>query len=422
MDGYKQLFPRKWWLRSVYVLLVLAPVLIEHGGEFLGMGECENIPLTVRLLHQRLCTVGYFKPRVHFTRLITLSNKSEPIEDKCEGREFMAKLLLRLRDIGPAVVVIDKWYSPRVCEDSSGTTNFRSAILQLSERVPIVLGEDSNTLEELRANADPNLNKLLQNGFTEEDQLANEPRLVPENGKTIFYGLVRLNCDTRRIPLKWQVYRDEDSVRQRHSVSLPSLSLAAATVVDKDVGQNLRVFLIKGEHPLTSFLTDDRFKPVHAIQIVCGTVPLGPGGWRGCNPATDDDFDVKNKVVVIGEYSNDDEHRSVIGTVPGVVVQANYVEALLGDRYFRSIPRPLEITLTILSFFLISLAFEGSKSPNVGLLKAFLLVFFLWMVSYLAAVQWGYILTFWILGFLAIFPKYIDVWLDRLKEKTGASK
>ena len=98
------------------------------------------------------------------------------------------------------------------------------------------------------------------------------------------------------------------------------------------------------------------------------------------------------------------------------------VEALLGDRYFRSIPRPLEITLTILSFFLISLAFEGSKSPNVGLLKAFLLVFFLWMVSYLAAVQWGYILTFWILGFLAIFPKYIDVWLDRLKEKTGASK
>ncbi len=337
MDGYKQLFPRKWWLRSVYVLLVLAPVLIEHGGEFLGMGECENIPLTVRLLHQRLCTVGYFKPRVHFTRLITLSNKSEPIEDKCEGREFMAKLLLRLRDIEPAVVVIDKWFSVDICKDSPGTTSLKSAVLQLSEKVPIVLGENSDTLGELRANADPNLGKLLQDGFTEKDQLANKPHLVPDNGKRIFYGLVRLNCDTRRIPLKWQVYGDEESVRQRHMVSLPSLSLAAATVVDKDVAKNVRAFLNEGEHPQTSFLTDDNFKPVHAMQIVCGTAPVNPQVWRGCSPAIEDDLDVRNKVAIIGEYSSEDEHRSLIGQVPGVVVQANYVEALLDDRYFRSI-------------------------------------------------------------------------------------
>ncbi len=433
MDEYKQLFRRKWWLLwayfrrkwwllLVYVLLLLTPVLIEQSGEFLGMGECENIPLTVRLLYQRLCTVGYFKARVHFTRLITLSKKSEPIEDKCEGREFMAKLLLRLRDIGPAVVVIDKWYSPGLCRDSPGTASLKSAVLQLSEKAPIVLAENSDTLDELRANADPNLRQLLQDGFTEKDQLASEPLLVPENGKTIFSGLVRLNCDTRRIPLEWQVYRDEDSVRQRHRVSLPSLSFSAAKVVDKDVGENVRVFLNEGEHPLTSFLTEDRFKPVHAIQIVCGTAPVDPKVWRECSPATDDDFDVKNKLVVVGEYSSDDEHRSVIGQVPGFVVQANYVEALLGDRYFRSIHRPLEIALTILSFFLISLAFEGSKSPHVGLLYAVLLVFSLWMVSYLAVFQWGYILTFWILGALAILPKYIDSLLDRLREKKEVPK
>ena len=420
VNAYKQLFKRKWWLLLVYILLLLAPMLFEQSSEFFGIGECENIPLTVKLFHQRLCTAGYFKPRVHFTRLITLSKKSEPIEDKCEGREFLAKLLLRLKDMGPAVVVIDKWYSPGICRNSPGTASLKSAILQLSEKVPIVLGEDSDTLDELRANADPNLSKLLQDGFTEKDQLANEPVLVPENGKTIFYGLVRLNCDTRRIPLKWQVYLDEESVRQKHRVSLPSLSLTAATILDKEVGENLRVFLNRGEHPLTNFLTDDRFKPVHGMQIVCGTAPPSSEGWRGCNQAAGDDFDVKNKVVVIGEYSSDDEHRSVIGEIPGVVVQANYIEALLGDRYFRS--HWLDIALTILSFGLIYLLFERSKSPNVGLLSALILVFCLWMVSYFAVIQLGYILTFWVVSALAIVPKYIDTWRDRLKEKTGVFK
>jgi len=334
----------------------------------------------------------------------------------------MAKLLLRLRDIEPAVVVIDKWYPPGVCNDSPGTAKLKSAVLQLSEKVPIVLGENSDTLHELRANADPNLGKLLQDGFTEKDQLASELPLVPGNDRTIFYGLVRLNCDTRRIPLEWQVYRDEDSVRQRHRVRLPSLSFSAAMIVDKDVDKNVKVFLNEGEHPLTSFLTEDRFKPVHAMQIVCGTAQVDPKVWRECSPATEDDFDVKNKLVVVGEYSSDDQHRSVIGQVPGFVVQANYVEALLGDRYFRSMHRPLEIALTILSFVLISLAFEGSKSPHVGLLYAVLLVFSLWMVSYLAVFQWGYILTFWILGALAILPKYIDSLLDRLREKKEVPK
>src|SRR6266849_7261493 len=104
MNSFKQLFQRKWWLVLAYIFLLLAPVLIEQGNELLGMGECENIPLTVKLVHQRLCTAGYFKPKVHFTRIITLSKKSEPIQDRCEGREFMATLLLRLKDIGPVLV------------------------------------------------------------------------------------------------------------------------------------------------------------------------------------------------------------------------------------------------------------------------------------------------------------------------------
>jgi hypothetical protein len=289
--------------------------------------------------------------------------------------------------------------------------------LQLSEKVPIVLAQDSDTVGELRAKADPNLKNLLQDGFTELDQLAGEPSIVPENGNKILYGLLRLNCDTRRIPLKWEVYPDKESVRQKHTVSLRSLSFAAATVVDKDVAKNVGMFLNEGEHPQTSFLIEDNFKPVHAMQIVCGTAPENLQAWRECSPATADDLDVKNKVAIIGEYSSDDDHRSVIGHVPGFVVQANYVEALLSDRYFRGIPHWLEIALTILSFVVIGWIFKDSKSPIAGLLKAVLLVFVLWMVSYWAVIQWGYIMTFWIISAVAIFPNFFDELLDWFREK-----
>ena len=167
MDSLKQFFRGKWWLILTYILLVLAPVLAERIGEFLGASECENIPLTVKLFHQRLCTIGYFKPRVHFTRLVTLSEGSEPVQDKCEGREFMAKVLLRLSEIGPALVVIDKWYPSDICKDSPGTIDLKSAIVRLSEKAPVVLGEGSYTLDELRANAYPKLEDLVKNGFTE---------------------------------------------------------------------------------------------------------------------------------------------------------------------------------------------------------------------------------------------------------------
>ncbi len=48
---------------------------------------------------------------------------------------------------------------------------------------------------------------------------------------------------------------------------------------------------------------------------------------------------LSGKIVLIGEINNDmDVHASVVGKLPGMYMQANYIEALLDDRYFRPIP------------------------------------------------------------------------------------
>ena len=38
------------------------------------------------------------------------------------------------------------------------------------------------------------------------------------------------------------------------------------------------------------------------------------------------EFGFRGKIVLIGEHSADDQHQSVLGTVPGVVLQANYLK------------------------------------------------------------------------------------------------
>src|SRR5438309_769544 len=134
MRPWKDFWRRKWGLVLAYFVLLLAPIAVEQGEELWGARECERLPLAIKFVHQRLCTAGYFKPRVHFVKLVTLNQNLDPIQDKCEGREFMARLLSRLGSMNPSLVVIDKWYSTDICVNSPGTIDLKSAIATVSLR------------------------------------------------------------------------------------------------------------------------------------------------------------------------------------------------------------------------------------------------------------------------------------------------
>lgn len=46
-----------------------------------------------------------------------------------------------------------------------------------------------------------------------------------------------------------------------------------------------------------------------------------------------------DKIVVVGIAGlGSDLHQTVLGKVPGVILQANYIESLLSDRMFKPLP------------------------------------------------------------------------------------
>jgi CHASE2 domain-containing sensor protein len=48
---------------------------------------------------------------------------------------------------------------------------------------------------------------------------------------------------------------------------------------------------------------------------------------------------MSGRVVLVGELDLvQDAHKSVVGKMPGYLMQANFIEALLDDRYYRSMP------------------------------------------------------------------------------------
>src|SRR5215510_2786304 len=102
---WKALFiGRRIWLWLVYLIVLSTVVLVHYRGEVFET-ECDTLTWNAKLWHQRMCNAGHRKPRAHYVRLVTLDSGNEPVGDYCEGRKFVASLLLRLKDLNPSVIV-----------------------------------------------------------------------------------------------------------------------------------------------------------------------------------------------------------------------------------------------------------------------------------------------------------------------------
>jgi CHASE2 domain-containing sensor protein len=82
-----------------------------------------------------------------------------------------------------------------------------------------------------------------------------------------------------------------------------------------------------------------------ARDLVCSAP--GDPGWRACEDAG---LSKKlrsladGRVVIIGEDVTDaDRHDTVVGGLPGYMLQANYIESLLDDRLIRPVPEGLNM-------------------------------------------------------------------------------
>jgi hypothetical protein len=406
-----QFIGRRVWLWSVYVVVVIVVVLIHYRGEVFETG-CGSLTWTAKLWHQRLCTAGHRKPRTHYVRVITLAAASEPIGDKCEGRKFLASLLPRLRDLGASVIVIDKWYLPTACANPAATAALQDKVNLVSQTVPIVLAQDSDTYDELQANNDPAVTSWKKLNLAKDDQVLADSAIAVD-GKDSHFGLARLACNNWQIPLTWTVHPplyDLDAMNKK-GARMDALGFAAAKMFDGNLAEVMHRHVDNHDDLVGAFLPLAAFRPLRATQILCGlqTIKYDPSS---CTPGDPREVSLKGNLVLIGEYSEADTHESVIGNVPGFLLQANYIESLLDDRYYQLIPRWLEIILAILCFVAIDITIEKARSPHLGALLAVAGVAGLWAIAHFFIMQWGYYFTFWFPAILVVVPK----WLEALKK------
>jgi hypothetical protein len=165
-------------------------------------------------------------------------------------------------------------------------------------------------------------------------------------------GVLNMDLDLRRVVLWWP---NVGSV-SNSQLPPPTLALAAAIAASPmflGTGR-LAGWTPNSPTPYVSFVQSGQFDAYNmaARDLVCKA--NGPQDWRACS---DDEIGprirslVQGRVVVIGEdFPEVDRHDTVVGNLPGYVLQANYIESLLDDRLIRPMPALSWITMPALSW------------------------------------------------------------------------
>jgi len=354
-----------------YVVLLCADIAFSHWDELFGQENCTLI--RARHWYQRVVTLGYRKPRPHFVRVVTV----QPPQDPCGYRLLLSQLVDRIVISHPMMIVLDYSFSPHNCAQQ--TYDLQHSIDSAASQVPVVFGRPSSVLQEVEDRHRSDLEALEKAGFTSRDQ-AVWPSDISANGHTELTGLYRLDCDTRRIPTHWSVFEKIHGEWVHSGTPMSTIALTAALLYDPSVANQLAP---EGrDNPFTSFIPEDAFRPLKAEEVLSGK--SSPAEWQ-----------LARRIVMVGDEVTD-IHESVVGRVPGVVLQANYLESLLDDRYFRSLGTVSGTAVTFLCLLTVAIVFDQTEKANRALFRSTFVLLILVSTSYFALVHLGRLFTFWL--------------------------
>jgi CHASE2 domain-containing sensor protein len=119
-----------------------------------------------------------------------------------------------------------------------------------------------------------------------------------------------------------------------------SLAFAAAEAHATSRGTKERLYRLRnaGYHPFISFLGQHEFTVANAEKLTCGSVGADQKRSSKCVKGEGDPAEqakVQGRVALLGfTYDHSDLTTTVVGKMPGVVLQANYIEALVAGRTF----------------------------------------------------------------------------------------
>lgn len=421
-------------LRISYLVSILTLFALEHFDEIAegiwGSAATDSKYLQPALFYQAVTKAGYRHPRAHYVRLVTFDPLKEPQwlqGSECLSRSFEAKLISAISKAHPALIVLDEYFPEDDCVEQDPKTGefiedkktkeLKSAIAHLTQSgVPIVLAEYS-------------LNDDEQVEFMQKGKLRKGTRLKPweillqpriqfdgedKTPPSITYGAAELDADSRRIPIRWNEYDSQaDMDAGKGPFELLGLAAQAASVYDSSMSfqHQLERLDTAKEDPFTSFLAETEFIQFESLDVICGRSETSPKtDWQNCSPSSFAMKDLSGHIVLVGDASEDDKHKSVLGDVHGLVLQANYIESLLDDRVLFPVPWAIELTSSLILFFLIQMTFDRlSVHPIRATLLAFFWVTFSCLLCYLIVLLFGFYMYIWVPGLLAILGEYLSI-------------
>ncbi len=299
------------------------------------------------------------------------------LKDACKRRIYIAELLKAAVVVEPKVVVLDLWLDAS-CQDAASADFLRKEVADFSTHTPIVFGLGSYNPNEIKASFPAEFIRMkAQRPPLEDTQLVLIPSLDP--GTPGSQGVAEVNSDNRKIPLSWPMFSQFNTQVPEEPKRMDSLSIAAVRAFDPRHPALARVGALAGDgspvpssedHPFTSFLREEDFPVYSALDVICTqatdkqTNPLCANFQQGNR-----DLRLKGRVLVVGVVGTGaDIHQTVIGKVPGVMLQANYIQSLLDLRVYKPIKPAYQIAMgAIWLLVILWISWRFASHPLLGL-------------------------------------------------------
>jgi CHASE2 domain-containing sensor protein len=333
----------------------------------------------------------------------------------CVERDFLAKLLTDIAEAHPALIVVDKSFGKTTCPaDDPGTRALLTTAAEIKKSgVGLIVG--------LRTRSLPS---TPQQHTTTGVSAVLDPTLDFGDGNAL-HAIINIAKDNRRLPLQWRVYETKTADTP---VVKDTLALAAARSYEPYLLEKsplLRTILDSGEQPFIGFLDTDHFSlhRYYAGHVVCGAQVQPDTAWADCS--NDPVAGLRNKIVLVAErdLDRDQHHSTTIGNVPGFYLQANYIEALLDDRYFRQGGHVLDfasgfVFLVLLELILI--VYHGRLAATIFLIGAMTAVTY--AAIYLTIMHIGWYIDPVPLGATAVTIKVLHLFYGLVREERSVAE
>ena len=347
----------KHWARVI--VLTLLGVYLGHTAEHAGF----LIDLRYRL-HQLLTTYVSTRP-VHprYTRLVTVNDEEywrgdlagrQPIK-----RDFLASLLRAVDQANPAVIALDFDLSASDPTSSAvhgdyrdETTVLMTAIREIASRRPIVLARTIN-----RDGEGYFLEADIHDGDSRDGRVVCAKRPSDSTVPNVYCGYIALPRDIRRLPPALRMEREMRGVR------LDSFALATARASSRETDYTRPIEVAYG-----SFMPFERYVEASAVASA-GKILTDLTERRK----------LAHRIVLIGANWSSlgygrgpgvDRHPSPVGDVPGVLLHANYVEAILDGRTYRPIPLEVAVGVEVVVVLAVALGISTRRKAAIWGLTA----------------------------------------------------